>query len=102
MDEDKKTLTQKVMEARNPLIIHDIGDTVMSDADRDMVNRLDIKSMAVFPMFSGDGFVGSISFDYAGHPHKFTNQDINGMYALAALAALMIDYAAKREGAAQK
>lgn len=93
MDEGDKIFTQKVMESRNPLVIHDTGDYAMSDPDMDMVNRLGIKSMAVFPMFAGDRFVGSISFDYGGHTHKFTQQDINGMYSLADLAAHMIGYA---------
>jgi len=98
MDEGEKILTQKVMESRNPLIINDVEDYVMSDVDRDMVERLGIKSMAIFPMFAGDRFVGSISFDYGGHKHRFTQQDINGMYALADLAALMIDYAKRIVG----
>ncbi len=93
MDEGEKIFTQKAMESKNPLIINDVDDYVMSDADRDMVERLEIRSMAIFPMFAGDRFVGSISFDHVGHTHKFTQQDINGMYALADLAALMIGYA---------
>jgi GAF domain-containing protein len=98
MDEGKKIFTQKAMESKNPLIINDVDDYVMSEADRDMVERLEIRSMAVFPMFAGDRFVGSISFDHVGHTHKFTQQDINGMYALADLAALMINYAERLVG----
>jgi len=93
MDDRKKALAQNVMESKNPLIIHDVGDALLSDADTDMINRLGIKSIAVFPMFAGDRFVGSISFDYDGHTHRFTQQEINGMYGFADLAAHMIDYA---------
>lgn len=93
MDDKQKTMAQNVMESRNPLIVHNVGDTALSGADEDMVNRLGIKSVAVFPMFAGDRFVGSISFDYDGHTHKFTQQEINDMYRLADLAAHMVNYA---------
>jgi GAF domain-containing protein len=98
LDEGDKIFTQKVMESKNPLIINDVNDYVMSGADRDMVERLGIRSMAIFPMFAGNRFVGSISFDYGGHEHRFTQQDINGMHGLADLASLMIDYAERLVG----
>ncbi len=93
LDENKKILSQKAMESKNPLIIDDIEEYKMSDADADMVNRLSIRSMAVFPMFTGKKFMGSISFDYGDHTHKYSNEDINRMHALADLAAHMIGYA---------
>ena len=96
MDDRKKALTQNVMESKNPLIIHDVGEALLSDVDTDMIERLGIKSIAVFPMFAGDRFVGSIIFDYDGHTHKFTQHEINGMYGFADLAAHMIDYAQRR------
>jgi GAF domain-containing protein len=93
MDENKKIFTQKVMESRNPLIIDNIEDYSMSGSDAEMVKRLGINSIAVFPMFTGNRFVGSISFDYGAHTHKYSKEDINRMYELADLAAHMIGYA---------
>ena len=93
MDENKKIFSQKVMESGNPLIIDNVEDYKMSDADADMVNRLSIRSTAIFPMFSGKKFIGSISFDHSAHIHKYSKEDINRMHALADLAAHMIGYA---------
>jgi GAF domain-containing protein len=93
MDENKKTFSQKVMESGNPLIIDNIEDANMSSSDANMVNRLMIKSTAIFPMFSGNKFVGSISFDHGAHTHKYSKDDINRMHTLADLAAHMIGYA---------
>ena len=101
-DEGRKTLTQKAMESRNPVIIHDVNEAALADADRAMVDRLGIRSTAVFPLFAGSRFVGSISFDHGGHTHRFTQQDINAMYALADLAAHLIGYAENFVGPKEK
>lgn len=94
-DDDNKTFTQRVMESKNPLIIDDTVDFPMCEADRNMVDKRRNKSMAIFPMYAGSRFLGSISFDHVGHTHKFSKQDINSMHSLTDLATLMIDHAIK-------
>lgn len=91
----QKVMAQRVMKSKNPLIIDDTRDYPMSQPDRDMVDRLGIKSIAVFPLLAGGRFIGSISFDYLEHAHRYTREDVNAMHSLADLAALMIDYAEK-------
>jgi GAF domain-containing protein len=92
-DEQKKTFAQKVLESKNPLIIDDVDGFARSEADRGMAERLEIRSTAVFPMIHDHRFLGSISFDYGGHTHHFTRDDLNRMHDLADLAARMIGYA---------
>lgn len=93
--DNEKVLAQRVMESKNPLIIDDTRDYPMCRPDRDMVDRLGIKSIAVFPLLAGGRFIGSISFDYLEHAHRYTREDVNAMHSLADLAALMISYAEK-------
>jgi transcriptional regulator with GAF, ATPase, and Fis domain len=93
--DNEKVLAQRVMESKNPLIIDDTRDYPMCLPDRDMVDRLGIKSVAVFPLLAGGRFIGSISFDYMEHAHRYTREDVNSMHSLSDLAALMISYAEK-------
>lgn len=43
-------------------------------------------------MFAGERFIGSISFDFGSHTHRYSSEEINRMYGLADLAAHMIGY----------
>lgn len=95
--DNDKIFTQRVMESKNPLIIDDVGEPNMSQPDRDMLDRLGIKSIAIFPLLAGGRFLGSLSFDYVRHAHRYSRQDINAMHSLADLAALMIDHAEKMQ-----
>ncbi|MCD1293547.1 hypothetical protein CUJ83_00865 [Methanocella sp. CWC-04] len=89
-DDRRKMFAQKVMETGKPIMIEETHNFPMSGTDREIINKLQIRSIAVLPMIFEDRFVGTLSFGYARFAHTFTEQDINTMSRLADEAATMV------------
>jgi GAF domain-containing protein len=80
---------ERIISEREPLIIEDVQNDPMMVAVREMMRRLDIRSMLIVPLIVKAEVIGSIGLDAIGQPRCFDDEEV----ALAQIIANQVAYA---------
>lgn len=95
--EDEKLFTRRVMETKKPLVVEDTKEHPLCTANRNMIERLGIKSIVVLPLVDRDHFLGAMMLDSNLAAKDFSDQSMDTLNLLAKTVSAVITEARARE-----
>lgn len=84
---------ERLVNRREPLLVEDVEQATDLGAVRDLLLKMDVRSIFVVPVIRHDKVVGSFSFDSIGRPRAFTDDEIELCKIFASQVAVAIDNA---------
>ena len=96
--EDERLFTRRVMETKKPLVVEDTRENPLCTANRNMIERLGIKSVIVMPLIDREHFLGSMIMDSTLGAKDFSDQSMDTLNLIARTVSAVIAEAKERTG----
>jgi signal transduction histidine kinase/HAMP domain-containing protein len=86
-------MLNEVYQDRKYVLLQDISGSTLSSKEREMAERLEMKSVIVVPLVLGEKTLGTIQLGSIGEAKEFTGEEIGICQAIANQAAIAIENA---------